>query len=139
MENSNYIFNNINNCDLTQFIGTEVCDTIGLVIANVDPAIRGRMGFEKTYPSLGIIGSRTGAGAQIKAVDDAAKSTNIEVLSIELPRDTKSGGGHGNLILMGSDEISSVTKAVELSLEYIHHNACLLYTSLRTSFHLNFP
>ena len=56
-----------------EFVGTAAADTIGLVIANVDEQLRSRMNLDLTYPTIGLIGSRTGAGAQIKAVDDAAK------------------------------------------------------------------
>lgn len=41
------------------------------------------------YHTLGLFSSRTGAAGQITAIDDAVKATNTEVLSIELPRDTK--------------------------------------------------
>ena len=30
-------------CSMTEFVGAEVCDTIGLVIANIDPELRRRM------------------------------------------------------------------------------------------------
>ncbi|PWM98494.1 MAG: microcompartment protein PduB, partial [Massilioclostridium sp.] len=110
-----------------EFVGTAAADTIGLVIANVDEQLRSRMNLDLTYPTIGLIGSRTGAGAQIKAVDDAAKMSNIEVLSIELPRDTKSGGGHGNFIIIGGKDVSDVRQAVELSLKLIDQNAGELY------------
>ena len=112
-----------------EFVGTAAADTIGLVIANVDEQLRSRMNLDLTYPTIGLIGSRTGAGAQIKAVDDAAKMSNIEVLSIELPRDTKSGGGHGNFIIIGGKDVSDVRQAVELSLKLIDQNAGELYIS----------
>ncbi len=35
------------------------------------------------------------------AADEAVKATNTEVVSIELPRDTKGGAGHGSLIVLG--------------------------------------
>ena len=55
--------------------------------------------------------------------------SNIEVLSIELPRDTKSGGGHGNFIIIGGKDVSDVRQAVELSLKLIDQNAGELYIS----------
>ncbi len=33
------------------------------------------------------------------AADEAVKATNTEIVSIRLPRDTKGGTGHGNLII----------------------------------------
>lgn len=47
-------------------------DTIGLVIASVDPMLKDSMKLGK-FRSIGIIGGRTGAGPQIMAVDDAVK------------------------------------------------------------------
>lgn len=104
------------NIDVTEFVGTADGDTIGLVIAGVDSELAKKMNLGK-YRSLGIIGSRTGAGPQIMAVDDAVKATNTEVISIEMPRDTKGGGGHGILIYLGADDVSDVRRAVEIALE----------------------
>ncbi len=104
-------------CSLTEFVGTAQGDTIGLVIANVDSALLDTMKLEKRYRSIGIIGGRTGAGPHIMAADEAVKSTNTEVIAIELPRDTKGGAGHGNLIVFGGDDVSDVRRAVEVALK----------------------
>ncbi len=122
-------YTNANGCGLTQFIGTAAGDTIGLVIANIDPGLHERMGIDRRFRSLGIIGARTGAGAQIMAVDEAVKGTNTKVLSIELPRDTKSGGGHGNLILIGAQDVTDARQAVETALRLTDVNAGELYIS----------
>jgi len=89
---------------MTEFVGTAFGDTIGIVIANVDKAVREKMGLEAKYRSIGILSARTGAGPQILAADEAVKATNTEVVSIQLPRDTKSGAGHGSLIIFGAEE-----------------------------------
>ena len=106
-------------CSMTEFVGTTVLDTIGLVIPGIDPALLEQMGLKKPYRSLGLISSRTGAAGQINAADEAVKSTNTEVVSIELPRDTKGWGGH----------VSDVRRAVEIALEYIEKYAGELYIS----------
>lgn len=116
-------------CSLTQFVGVGVCDTIGLYIANVDDELRKQMNIPDKFRSVGLIGSRTGAGAQIQAVDDAVKATSTEVISIEIPRDTKGWGGHGNFIIIGGETPSDVKRCVELSLEYIDINAGEIYIS----------
>ena len=116
-------------CSLTEFVGTTVLDTIGLVIPGIDASLLGKMELKKTYRSLGLISSRTGAAGQINAVDEAVKSTNTEVVSIELPRDTKGWGGHGCFIILGGDNVSDVRRAVEISLEYIEKYAGELYIS----------
>lgn len=103
------------NLGVTEFVGTAIGDTIGLVIASVDPMLSEAMKLGK-WRSIGIIGGRTGAGPQIMAVDDAVKATNTEVVSIELPRDTKGGGGHGSLIIIGADDVSDARRAVEIAL-----------------------
>ncbi len=101
---------------VTEFVGTAMGDTIGLVIASVDPLLTETMGLGK-FKSIGIIGGRVGAGPQIMAVDDAVKATNTEVISIELPRDTKGGAGHGSLIYIGAEDVSDARRAVEIALE----------------------
>jgi microcompartment protein PduB len=103
--------------EVTEFIGTTIGDTIGLVIANLDPKLREMMGIDKKYRSLGIIGARTGAGPQIYAADEAVKASNTEVVKIELPRDTKGGAGHGSLIVFGAEEVSDARRAVQVCLE----------------------
>ena len=81
-------------CTRTEFVGTAVLDTIGLVISGVDDTLLKEMNIGTHYHTLGLFSSRTGAAGQITAVDDAVKATGTEVLSIEFPRDTKGWGGH---------------------------------------------
>lgn len=102
---------------ITEFVGTAIGDTIGLVIANVDPKLHSAMGLDTKYRSIGILSARTGAGPHIMAVDEAVKATNTEVISIELPRDTKGGAGHGSLILLGAEEVSDARRAIEVALK----------------------
>ena len=116
-------------CGMTQFVGVGVCDTIGLYIANIDDDLRKQMNIPEKFHAVGLIGSRTGAGAQIQAVDDAVKATSTEVISIEIPRDTKGWGGHGNFIIIGGETPADVKRAVELALEYIDINAGEIYIS----------
>jgi microcompartment protein PduB len=104
-------------CSLTEFVGTGIGDTIGLVIANVDPTVHEKMGLDPKYRSIGILGGRTGAGPQIMAADEAVKATNTEIVAIELPRDTKGGAGHGNLIIFGAEEVSDARRAIEVALK----------------------
>ena len=116
-------------CSLTEFVGTTVLDTIGLVIPGIDPSLLEKMNLKKPYKSLGLISSRTGAAGQINAADEAVKSTNTEIVSIELPRDTKGWGGHGCFIVIGGDNVSDVRRAVDITLEYIGKYAGELYIS----------
>ena len=51
----------------TEFIGTAVLDTIGLLIPNIDPALQAHTGYDPRYRSLGVFSSRTGAAGQIMA------------------------------------------------------------------------
>ena len=78
-------------CGMTQFVGVGVCDTIGLYIANIDDDLRNKWNIPKSSTRSALSVPRTGAGAQIQAVDDAVKATSTEVISIEIPRDTKAG------------------------------------------------
>ncbi|MCI1945028.1 propanediol utilization microcompartment protein PduB [Clostridium luticellarii] len=103
---------------ITEFVGTaNYGDTVGLVIANVDSLLHEKMGIDAKYRSIGIISDRTGAGPQIMAADEAVKATNTEVISIELPRDTKGGAGHGSLIILASEDVSDSRRAVEVALK----------------------
>ena len=91
-------------CSLTEFVGTTVLDTIGLVIPGIDPSLLEKMNLKKAYKSLGLISSRTGAAGQINAADEAVKSTNTEI-------------------------VSDVRRAVDIALEYIGKYAGELYIS----------
>lgn len=106
-------------CNLTEFVGTGVGDAIGLVIANVDSQLHEKMNIDPKYRSIGILGDRTGAGPEIMAIDEAVKATNTEVLSIELPRDTKGGAGHGSLIIIGSEDVSDARRGIEVALSVL--------------------
>jgi microcompartment protein PduB len=121
----------INNYDpgMEQFIGTAPCDTIGLVIANVDNDLREQMKIPTNYRAVGLVGSRTGAAAQIKAADDAVKETAASLVSIEIPRDTKGWGGHGCFIILGSENVADVRRATELSVKYIEKNCGEIWIS----------
>lgn len=102
---------------ITEFVGTAIGDTLGLVIANVDHQLHEMMQLDKKYRSIGIIGARTGAGPHVMAADEAVKATNTEIISVELPRDTKGGAGHGCLILFGAEDVSDARRAVEVCLK----------------------
>ena len=73
------------NCQRTEFVGTAVLDTIGLVITGVNQELLETMNIGTRYRALGLFSSRTGAAGQMTAIDDAVKATNTEVLSIDFP------------------------------------------------------
>ncbi|WP_243159258.1 MULTISPECIES: propanediol utilization microcompartment protein PduB [unclassified Clostridium] len=101
---------------VTEFVGSARGDTVGLVIANVDYFLHEKLKIDKKYRSIGIISSRTGAGPQIMAADEAVKATNTEVVTVELARDTKGGAGHGSLVLLAAEDVSDTRRAVEVAL-----------------------
>ncbi|PWC18841.1 propanediol utilization microcompartment protein PduB [Brenneria corticis] len=116
-------------CGLTEFVGTALGHTIGLVIANVDHQLHELMNIDKKFRSIGILGARTGAGPHIFAADEAVKATNSEILIIELARDTEGGGGHGCLIIFGAEDVSDVRRAVEVALSEIDRTMGDVYGS----------
>ena len=124
------------NCTRTEFVGTAVLDTIGLVISGIDETLLEKMNIGKKYRALGLFSSRTGAAGQLTAMDDAVKATNTELLSFDLPRDTKGWGGHGNYIVIGGHDVSDVRHAIEIALELTNKNAGEVYIS--ESGHLEF-
>lgn len=123
-------------CTRTEFVGTAVLDSIGLVISGIDETLLKKMNVGEKYHVLGLFSSRTGAAGQLTAMDDALKATNAELLSFDLPRDTKGWGGHGNYIVIGGHDVSDVRHAIELALEFTNRNAGEVYIS--ESGHLEF-
>lgn len=121
---------------LPEFVGRTVLDTIGLVIPSIDVSLRAEMDLPDGVSTLGVISSRTGAAGQICAVDEALKNTNATLVSVELPRDTKGWGGHGNYIVMGGRDVSDVRQAVEIALELTQRNAGEVY--INSAGHLEF-
>lgn len=101
----------------TEFIGTAIGHTIGLVIANVEDRLHELMGIDKKYRSIGIISDRVGAGPQLMACDEAVKATNTEIVSAEMCRDTEGGCGHGALIIFGAEDVSDAKRAIEVALK----------------------
>lgn len=114
---------------MTEFVGTALGDTIGLVIANVDNELLKMMELDQKFRSIGILGSRTGAGPHIMAADEAVKATNTEIIKIELARDTKGGAGHGSLILFGGTDVSDVKRAIEVALGELERTFGDVYTN----------
>lgn len=130
--------NRMQNQDPTmpEYVGRTVLDTIGLVIPSVDGALRAEMNLPSDICAVGVISSRTGAAGQICAVDEALKNTNAVLVSVELPRDTKGWGGHGNYIVLGGRDVSDVRNAVEIALELTERNAGEVY--INSAGHLEF-
>ena len=116
-------------CTRTEFVGTAVLDTIGLVISGIDESLLEKMNIGKKYRVLGLLSSRTGAAGQLIAMDDAIKATNTELLSFDLPRDTKGWGGHGNYIVIGGYDVSDVRHAIDMALDLTNKNAGEVYIS----------
>ncbi len=121
---------------LPEFVGRTVLDTVGLVIPSIDAALRAEMDLPDDIRALGTISSRTGAAGQICAIDEALKNTNAILVSVELPRDTKGWGGHGNYIVVGGRDVSDVRRAVEIALELTERNAGEVY--INSAGHLEF-
>lgn len=116
-------------CTRTEFVGTTILDTIGLVISGIDDTLLEKMNVGTEYHAIGVFSSRTGAAGQVTAMDDAVKATNAEVLSIEFPRDTKGGAGHGNYIVIGGRDVADVRHAIEIALELTEKYAGEVYAS----------
>ena len=117
------------NCKRTEFVGTAVLDTIGLVISGINEDLLKEMKIDTPYRCLGLFSSRTGAAGQLTALDDAVKATNTEVLTIDFPRDTKGWGGHGNYVVLGGQDVSDVRHAIQMALELTNKNAGEVYFS----------
>ena len=112
-----------------EFVGTALLDTIGLVVPSVEKELKKAAGIPEDISAVGLISSRTGAAGQILAADEAIKATNCVPVSIELPRDTKGWGGHGNYIVLGGRTVDDARRAVEICLELINKHAGEVYIS----------
>ena len=117
------------NCNMSEFVGVGKLDTIGLVVPSVEENLKKAAGIPADISSVGLISSRTGAAGQILAVDEAVKSTNCTVVSVELPRDTKGWGGHGNYIVIGGKTVSDARRAVEIALDLCNKHSGEVYIS----------
>lgn len=109
-------------CNLTEFVGAGIGDTVGLVIANLDEHLRKSINLNKNFRSIGIVSSRTGGAPHVMSADDAVKATNTEIVSVEFCRDTKGGAGHGSTIIFGSEDVSDSRRAVEVMLAALDQN-----------------
>ena len=81
-------------CSMTEFVGTTVLDTIGLVIPGTSPALLARMDLKKPYRSLGLLSSRTGAAGQIKICRRTLHQRS-RTSGIYLFRQCEPGASHG--------------------------------------------
>ena len=123
-------------CGRKEFVGTAALDTIGMVIAGIDETLLENMHVDKHYRALGILTSRCGAAGQYVALDDAVKMTNTEVVSIELPLDAKTWGGHGCYCVIGADSVDDCTNAIQMALRLTDKYVGEVYMS--DSGHLEF-
>ena len=121
------IFKNIG---VTEYVGTTMGPTVGLVLASIDSVLAEKMGLGKMR-SIGFFGSRAGFAPQIMALDEAVKATNVEVLSVEAPRDDMGGAGASIYAIIGGEDVSDVRRCIEIALgktEYyyggVHSNSC---------------
>ena len=61
-------------CTRSEFVGTAVLDTIGLVISGIDDTLLKEMNVGTKYHCLGLFSSRTGAAGQLTAIDVIRKN-----------------------------------------------------------------
>lgn len=101
---------------ISEYVGTGMGDTIGLVIASIDPSLAEVMDL-KGYRSIGVFGGRVSVGPMVIAVDEALKAANAQLIRMEAARDTKGGAGCGTLFYIGARDVSDARKAVEIALE----------------------
>ncbi|MHA5130697.1 propanediol utilization microcompartment protein PduB [Oenococcus oeni] len=122
-----------------EFVGTrEIGDTIGMCIPSVDNMLLDKLHISKRYSVLGVLSARSGAGPHIMAMDEAVKTTNTEVIDVELPRDTKGGAGDGSLILIGGYDPSDVRSAIQVALDNLSRTFGDVYNSAAGHLELQF-
>lgn len=109
-------------CNITEFVGAGMGDSVGLVIANLDYHLHEKMKLDPKFRSIGIVSSRTGGAPHVMSADEAVKATNTEIVSVEFCRDTKGGAGHGSTIIFASEDVSDARRAVEIMLTNLEKN-----------------
>ena len=102
---------------ITEYVGSTAGETVGLVIANLDPQLRTGIKLDAKYRSIGIVSSRSCGAALIWAADDAVKATNTEVADIQFARDMKGGTGRGATVIFAAEDVSDARRAVEIMLQ----------------------
>ena len=73
-------------CTRSEFVGTAVLDTIGLVISGIDDTLLNEMNIGTKYHCLGLFSSRAGAERQLTANDDAVTAPSTAILTKEILR-----------------------------------------------------
>jgi len=105
-------------CKRPEYVGSvPYGDTIGLVVANFETVLHKALNFPDKYRSIGIVSSRSGAGPQLMAADEAVKACNAELIMFELANDAKGGGTHGCILVFGAEEVADARRAVEITLQ----------------------
>ena len=100
---------------VTEYVGTAIGPTIGLILPGMDPALARVMGLGD-YRAIGFIGSRVGFAPHAFALDEAVKSTNTEVLKAESPRDGIGGCGTSAYFIIGGANVADTRRCVEMTL-----------------------
>lgn len=114
---------------ISEFIGTGLGDSIGIVIANINDELLAEMKLPTSAKAIGIVSARTGATTHMLAADEAAKSSNVDIARIELCRDTKGGAGHGSSVIFAGQDVSDVRNAVEFMLTDLNRTFQSVYVS----------
>lgn len=118
---------NLRDIGVTEFVGTAMDNTIGLVIASVDPMLGEVMNLGR-YRSIGMLAGRGAAGPHIMSIDDAVKATNTEVISVELTK-ADQNAGQGCLIVVGADDVSDARRCIEIALATVEKYYGDVYTN----------
>lgn len=114
---------------VTEYVGSTVGGTVGLVIANLDTQLRKEIKLDAAYRSIGFVSSRCCGATLVWAADDAVKATNTEIASIEFARDMKGGPGRGATVIFAAHDVSDVRRAVEITLQSTENHYGDFYTS----------
>lgn len=117
------------NCTRTEFVGTAVLDTIGLVISGADEQLLRQMGLGMKYRSLGVYSSRTGAAGQLTALDEAGQVHEYRNSFRRTAARHERLGRARKLRRHRGDTPSDVRRAVEIALSLTDKYAGELYIS----------
>ena len=110
----------INPYNQPEFVGSyDIGRDLGVVIPNLDEALREELNLGPEYRAVGLLRGRVGALEIIRAVDEGVKSTNTKVAKVELCRDTMGGAGHGCTVVVAGENVADCRQAIEISLDWL--------------------
>ncbi len=113
-----HLFRSLEESTYPEIVGIGAGKTIGMVIPNIDPAVRENLRLQTECNSIAVLTGCIGAATHYFCADEASKLCNVEYAESYLARDTLGAAAHAGTIIMGAKDVSDARRAVELTLSF---------------------